>query len=225
MKLPDFSIGPRSQTLVVLVIVLISLLKNVMSYSFVFGGLSTFAPGLVRGPIETGWSLLRFVTTGAVVVLWLAGHKRGLFRASIIANIVFTVGLILTTASLVSILFGFKASGVGVLLFDVLLLATANILVFSIWYWIIDPPGIDEDEPLNTPWDFLFPHRSNPLPGYEHWEPRYLDYLFLAFTTTFAFSPTDTLPLTRRAKLLMMLQATISVVTLVVVVGTAVNVL
>ena len=225
MKLPDFSIGPRSQTLVVFVIVLVSLIKNIMSYSFVFGGLSTFAPVLVRGPLEMSWTLLRFVVTGAVVAFWLMGRKRALFRAIIIANSVFTIGLILTTGSLVSVLFGFKASGVGVLLFDVLLLATANILVFSIWYWIIDPPGIDVDEPLNTPWDFLFPQRSSLLPGYEHWEPRYSDYLFLAFTTTFAFSPTDTLPLTRRAKLLMMLQATISVVTLVVVVGSAVNVL
>ena len=225
MRLPDFTIGPRSQTLVVLVIVLVSLLKNIMSYSFVFGGLSTFAPGLVRGPIEISWSLIRLVITGAVVVLWLLGRKRDLFRAIIVANGFFTIGLFLTTVTLVSVLFGFKASGVGVLLFDALLLAAANILVFSIWYWIVDPPGIDEDEPLNTPWDFLFPQRSNLLPGYEHWEPRYSDYLFLAFTTTFAFSPTDTLPLTRRAKLLMMLQATISVVTLVVVVGTAVNVL
>ena len=225
MRLPDFTIGPRSQTLVVLVIVLVSLLKNIMSYSFVFGGLSTFAPGLVRGPIEISWSLIRLVITGAVVVLWLLGRKRDLFRAIIVANGFFTIGLFLTTVTLVSVLFGFKASGVGVLLFDALLLAAANILVFSIWYWIVDPPGIDEDEPLNTPWDFLFPQRSNLLPGYEHWEPRYSDYLFLAFTTTLAFSPTDTLPLTRRAKLLMMLQATISVVTLVVVVGTAVNVL
>ena len=58
MKLPDFSIGPRSQTLVVFVIVLVSLIKNIMSYSFVFGGLSTFAPVLVRGPLEMSLSLI-----------------------------------------------------------------------------------------------------------------------------------------------------------------------
>lgn len=224
MKFEPIS-GPRSQTLVVLVVLLISFFKNIMTYSFVFGGLSTFAPELVRGPLEIGWSLIRLVIAGVVVALWLLGRKRALFRAIIAANSVFTIGLLLTTATLVSVLFGFTARGVGILLFDVLLLAAANILVFSVWYWIIDPPGIDERAPTDAPWDFLFPQRSDALPHYDHWLPRYTDYLFLAFTTTVAFSPTDTLPLTRRAKLLMMLQATISVVTLVVVVGTAVNVL
>ena len=57
------------------------------------------------------------------------------------------------------------------------------------------------------------------------WVPRYADYLFVAFTTSFAFSPTDTLPLTRRAKMLMQLQAAISVVTLTGVAGSAINIL
>lgn len=56
----------------------------------------------------------------------------------------------------------------------------------------------------DEPWAFVFPQRGNALPNYEHWVPRYLDYLFLAFTTSFAFSPTDTLPLTRTAKMLML---------------------
>ena len=56
--------------------------------------------------------------------------------------------------------------------------------------------------------------RGSVLPRYESWVPRYVDYLFIAFTTSFAFSPTDTLPLTRTAKILMMAQAAISVVTL-----------
>ena len=63
-------------------------------------------------------------------------------------------------------------------------------------------------------WDFLFPQRGANLPHYESWPPRYTDYLYLAFTTSFAFSPTDTLPLTRRAKMLMLLQSAISIITL-----------
>jgi hypothetical protein len=102
-------------------------------------------------------------------------------------------------------------------------MAAANVLVFSIWYWVIDPPGIDETRGEDEPWDFLFPQRADALPGYEDWQPRYTDYLYLAFTTSLAFSPTDTLPLTRRAKLLMLLQAAISTVTLVVIAGTAIN--
>jgi uncharacterized membrane protein len=76
---------------------------------------------------------------------------------------------------------------------------------------------------MNEPWDFLFPQRGADLPFYESWVPRYTDYLYLAFTDSFAFSPTDTLPLTRRAKLLMLLQATISIITLTAIASSAIN--
>jgi uncharacterized membrane protein len=108
---------------------------------------------------------------------------------------------------------------------DVVLLAIANILLFSIWYWIIDPPGVDGKVRDNETWDFLFPQRSQPIPNYENWVPRYTDYIYLAYTTSFAFSPTDTLPLTRRAKMLMLLQSTISIITLTAIAGAAINIL
>src|SRR5262249_20591852 len=111
------------------------------------------------------------------------------------------------------------------ILLDVVLMGIANIVIFSIWYWILDPPGIEEEQPSTERWAFLFPQRANALPGFAGWHPRYVDYLFLAFTTSFAFSPTDTLPLTRAAKMLMLLQVTISVITLVGVAGSAINIL
>ena len=76
---------------------------------------------------------------------------------------------------------------------------------------------------MDEPWDFLFPQRGADLPHYESWLPRYTDYLYLAFTTSFAFSPTDTLPLTRRAKLLMLLQSTISIITLTGIAASAIG--
>jgi uncharacterized membrane protein len=82
-----------------------------------------------------------------------------------------------------------------------------------------------ETDDGGEPWAFLFPQRGASLPHYEAWQPHYLDYLFLAFTTSFAFSPTDTLPLTRTAKMLMLLQAAVSVVTLTGIAGSAVNIL
>lgn len=225
MRMPDFTTGPRSQALVVLVIVLISFLQSIMTYNVTFGGLSAFAPEFARSPLEIGWFAVRLVLVMSVVVLWLLGRRRSLFRAIIVANSFLTAGLLVTTTTLIGVLFGFSAKGAADLLSDVVLLATANILIFSIWYWIIDPPGIETEDATEKRWDFLFPQRSSSLPGYEQWEPRYTDYLFLAFNTAVAFSPADTLPLSRRAKLLMMLQATISVVIVVVVVGTAVNTL
>ena len=108
---------------------------------------------------------------------------------------------------------------------DMVALAISNVLIFSIWYWIMDPPGIDNDTPSNAPWDFLFPQRGNVVAQYENWKPRYSDYLYLAFTTSLAFSPTDTLPLSRRAKMLMLLQSVISVTTIVFIAGVAINIL
>ncbi len=74
-------------------------------------------------------------------------------------------------------------------------------------------------------WDFLFPQRGGEIPHYEIWVPKYTDYLFIAFTTSIAFSPTDTLPLTRRAKILMMLQAGVSLVTITAIASSAINIM
>ncbi len=123
------------------------------------------------------------------------------------------------------VLAGLSSRSAGTLITDVALIAVSNILIFSIWYWIIDPPGVVEVQPSTQPWAFLFPQRASVLPHFESWSPRYSDYLFLAFTTSFAFSPTDTLPLTRSAKMLMLLQSTISVVTLTGIAGSAINIL
>ena len=111
------------------------------------------------------------------------------------------------------------------MLIDAALMSVSNILIFSIWYWIIDPPGVEDAPHEETPWAFLFPQRGSSLPHYERWRPSYADYLFVAFTTSFAFSPTDALPLTRMAKMLMLLQAAISVVVVLGIAGGAINAL
>jgi hypothetical protein len=125
----------------------------------------------------------------------------------------------------VDVLRGVVTQEAKALLGDVVLLAVSNVLIFSIWYWIIDPPGVDGSVRDDEPWDFLFPQRAQPIPNYENWVPRYTDYIFLAFTTSFAFSPTDALPLTRRAKLLMLLQASISIITLTAIASSAINIM
>jgi uncharacterized membrane protein len=158
-------------------------------------------------------------------VLWILNRKRDLFKAIILANGILTLGLIFNVAALMAVLIGFSSQAVKSLLIDVFLLAVTNILIFSIWYWIIDPPGVEENQRGDTPWDFLFPQRASSIPHYESWMPRYTDYLYLAFTASFAFSPTDTLPLSRRAKWLMLLQATISIITLTGIAGSAINIL
>lgn len=215
----------RSLSMVVLMLALILLIQSTISYTTSFGVLDRFIPTIAGSPLPAGWFFFRLALVGLVIVLWLLNRKQPLFMAIIAANALLTVGLLMNLTALGDILLGVSATAVRALLVDVVLMAVSNILIFSIWYWVIDPPGVVEDARDDEPWDFLFPQRGGDIPHYEDWQPRYTDYLYLSFTTSFAFSPTDTLPLTRRAKMLMLLQSAISLVTLTGIAGAAINVL
>jgi len=101
-----------------------------------------------------------------------------------------------------------------------------NLLTFAVWYWEFDRGGPLERALGSQPNpDFLFPQMSTPDMAPKEWEPEFVDYLYLAFTNSTAFSPTDTLPLSRWAKVAMLLQSAISLVTAALVVAKAVNAL
>jgi hypothetical protein len=210
--------------IVIGVSIIISLSQGGISYSVLLGAL--------RGRFNVDAPLLAslqwLVRAGLLVLagtLWTLKRTRAVFRVIIVANAFFTAILLSDVAFLLSVLSGSNSRAAVTLLADVALIAASNILIFSIWYWIVDPPGVIEGEDAHQPWAFLFPQRGSVLPGYESWVPDYVDYLFIAFTTSFAFSPTDALPLTRTAKMLMMVQAAISVVTLTGIAGAAINIL
>jgi hypothetical protein len=210
--------------LVVVVMLLVAVSQGSLTYTFHVGELKG---QLSQWPMQLAglqWALRAGLLLG-MMLLWLVKKRRALFRVMVAANAYFTVVLLVDTAVLARVLGGLTMRAVGNLIVDVSAIAVSNILIFSIWYWVIDPPGVVDGEPEDQPWAFLFPQRASVLPRYECWVPRYADYLFLAFTTSFAFSPTDTLPLTRSAKMLMLLQATISVVTLMGIAASAINIL
>jgi hypothetical protein len=101
-----------------------------------------------------------------------------------------------------------------------------NVLTFSLLYWQIDRGGPEARAANAGPKpDWLFPQEGAREDVPPDWRPTFVDYLFLGFSTATAFSPADTLPLTSRAKLLMMLQTTISLVTIVAVMSRAINIL
>jgi hypothetical protein len=214
----------QSVTTVLLVQMATLALQASISYSTIFGRLANYLPDLKDSDLAVVWLALRVLLIAASIGLWILNRKSDLFQAIILVNGVLTFGLIMSVISLGSALLGVTSQAVKSLLFDVVLIAVTNILIFSVWYWIIDPPGI-QDEQRTDAWDFLFPQRGSILPHYESWSPRYTDYLYLAFTASFAFSPTDTLPLTRRAKLLMLVQSSISLVTITGIAGGAINIL
>ena len=103
---------------------------------------------------------------------------------------------------------------------------TGNILIFTLIYWLVDGGGPDArlNEPARYP-DFDFPAMDESARVPSDWRPGIVDYLFLGFTTSTAFSPTEAMPLTPRAKLLVMLQSSISLITIAIVAARTINIL
>jgi uncharacterized membrane protein len=101
-----------------------------------------------------------------------------------------------------------------------------NVIVFGMWYWNLDRGGpAARAQALKSYPDFLFPQMTIPDLSPADWQPQFFDYLYLSFTNAAAFSPTDTLPLARWAKMAMMVQSIVSLGTVVLVVARAVNIL
>ncbi len=101
-----------------------------------------------------------------------------------------------------------------------------NVLVYGLWYWMIDRGGpYDRAAGITAVPDFAFPQMLSPELAAGHWHPRLLDYLYVSFTNTTAFSPTDTMPMTLRAKALMTAQSVVALGTVALVLARAVNIL
>ena len=100
-----------------------------------------------------------------------------------------------------------------------------NVLVFALWFWQLDGGGplTRRLHPSYAP-DFLFPQQMLAEPELR-WQPTFIDYLYVAFTNATAFSPTDAMPLTKWAKVLMMVQSAASLLLAIMVVARAVNIL
>lgn len=101
-----------------------------------------------------------------------------------------------------------------------------NIVIFALWFWEFDRggPGARAEALVRYP-DFLFPQMQDHQLAQVHWHPNFFDYLYISFTNASAFSPTDVLPLTRWAKMLMLFQSVTSLLTVGLVVARAVNIL
>jgi hypothetical protein len=171
--------------------------------------------------------LLAFVAV--LLVPLTTAHLRG---SHLLARLI-SLGVIgfVTVAVVVStILLVLSALSAGTsapeLLRDAALLWTINVATFSVWYWETDGggPARRHQEGYRSG-DFLFPQMNLGGGVARGWSPGFLDYVFLAFNTSTAFSPTDTAVLSRKAKVLMMLQALLSLVILAVLVSRAINAL
>ena len=103
---------------------------------------------------------------------------------------------------------------------------TGNLLIFSLIYWLVDGGGPEARLNHKSPYpDFDFPAMDESAPVAPNWGPGIIDYLFLGFTTSTAFSPTEAMPMTPRAKVLVMVQSAISLITIAIVAARTINIL
>src|SRR4026209_2844101 len=146
--------------------------------------------------------------------------------ASLLLIALVNLAVVASLALLVNLVLSGEAVTGRQLIFSGIQIWLTLILVFSLWYWEVDRggPGIRGQADQSDP-DFLFPQMAAHELGQAEWTPGFIDYLYLSFTNATAFSPTDTMPLTVRAKLLMLIEAMASITTIVMVAGRAVNIL
>ena len=148
-----------------------------------------------------------------------------------VINAITTVALIASVILLVRWLPGHRESPLQLLRSGGLLWLT-NVIVFALWYWRLDGggPTLRRKQKRFGSTSFLFPqmqipHDERPEFACEHWRPRFVDYLFVAFTQSSTFGPTDAPLLARWAKILAMIQILVSLVIVILLISRAVGVL
>jgi len=175
---------------------------------------------------------------GLVLGLSIPGlvfHHTGRHRLNSVFSLtvegLLTVGLIISVTLLIDALLTGKVPPQQLLLSAASLWIT-NILVFALWYWRLDAGGPYQRDkvPGHSDGAFLFPQMTMSKEtlrqsGQQNWSPNFIDYLFLAFNTSTAFSPTDVSALARWAKILMMLQSLLSLLIIALLAARAVNIL
>ncbi len=144
----------------------------------------------------------------------------------LLTGIVFAANAGSGAALVVDLLKGHASDSPGILLGSGAAIYAINVVVFALWYWELDRGGpVARGQGLRAYPDFLFPQMQAGDLVNRDWEPMFPDYLYVSYTNVTAFSPTDTLPLSRWAKLLMMAQSTLALLLVVLVIARAVNVL
>jgi uncharacterized membrane protein len=185
-----------------------------------------------RGRVP-GWWIFPVVQLVLLVVLIAQGPGRIDHRSPALRRLMAALLVVMTAGTVL---------GVVVLAYDILEAArgvtatvllgrgaaiwVGNVIIFSLWYWEFDRGGPAEraaGSPVAA--SFAFPENATPELAPPGWRPAYPDYLYLAFTNATAFSPTDTLPVRRWAKLTMMVQSALSLVIAILVIARAINVL
>lgn len=182
---------------------------------------------VVSDRLTLGPSRLLLVVVVALLLLLIPTRLSGYHRLTRVLAL-FLVGMVTVAVAasailLVSLLPQRGAIPAPELLRDAALIWVTNVVTFAVWYWEIDGGGpLKRRKDSHESEDFLFPQMTREKSG-SGWSPGFVDYLFLAFNQSTAFSPTDTAVLSRKAKVLTMIQASLSLVTIAVLAARAIN--
>jgi uncharacterized membrane protein len=184
---------------------------------------------VISGTLTFGPRAFLLALVTVLLVPLLSAHQQGRHRLARSLGLglvsLVTVVVVVSVFLLISSSFGGQTPAPA-LLQDAALLWVINVATFAVWYWEIDGGGPAQRlREGHVSQDFLFPQMNFDDKTSRTWSPGFLDYLFLAFNTSTAFSPTDTAVLSQRAKVLMMVQALLSLLILAVLVSRAVNTL
>jgi len=221
---PDFWLARAS---VLLIIALQLLLINRLTIGPRWFAPSLEAALLVPLSVATAWAQDKVVRASTHEHWHVIASRRRMIRGlavllTAIISLMNFVSLVMLVSALLS---GHAASAGKPLLLDALDIWAINVLAFALWFWNLDSGGPAARGVTRRPGrDFLFP-QSMASTSAEEWSPGFVDYVFLAYTNATAFSPTDTMPMTQRAKVLMMLESAISLLTIALVAARAVNIL
>jgi hypothetical protein len=164
--------------------------------------------------------------------LLLARRGKGLVRSRRAALVLLALLVIGNFAALTILVAGLVSQSTadltgGELLLTAFAIYTSDVIVFGLLFWELEAggPAARVRASSRTPLDFQFPQDTGSKPAPDGWRPQVWDYLYVSLTNSIAFSPTDTMPLTIRAKAMMGLESAISAVTVLLVAARAVNVL
>ena len=142
-----------------------------------------------------------------------------------VIGLVSLVNIVLLGRLIDQLINGSTVGGRSLILSGAVLWVT-NVLLFAVWYWEMDRGGpVARYLNATALVDFQFPQMDSPDLAPEGWRPGFLDYLYMSLTNSTAFSPTDTMPLTHTAKIVMAIQSVTALLTVGLVIARAVNIL
>jgi hypothetical protein len=191
--------------------------------------------------LERHWKLWRFpwwvwtiaVVPESILLVSLAwdsarrtlerlGHRRNVALA--LLAVISAENAVALLALLASLVRGTESSGGQLLLKGTTIWGT-NVIAYALWFWGLDRGGpVRRRQPNPPPPDFQFPQMENPTLAAPGWRPELVDYIYVSFTNSIAFSPTDAMPLTRWAKGLMLSESAVSALSILLVTARAVNI-